>query len=353
MTSLVISILVKPEGITSLRPREWDLLVRQARAANLLARLHVLLEQQNLVHKVPDRPLRHLTSARLLADKQSRDIRWEVHCIRRALSSTQTPVILLKGAAYVMADLPPARGRIFSDVDIMVPKDTLQAVEKALMMRGWHTTHHDAYDQRYYRQWMHELPPMQHIKRQTMLDVHHTILPESSRLKPDPTKLLESAVQLNDGEDIKVLGPADMVLHSATHLFHDGELQQGLRDLMDLNDLLRHFGRDDNFWAALVQRSREMDLARPLYYALRYTSRMLDTPIPEDIKREILPSRPSGPIPRIMDALFARGIAPHHSSCALPFSGPARWLLYVRSHYLRMPLHLLLPHLLRKAIRSQ
>jgi len=25
------------------------------------------------------------------------------------------------------------------------------------------------------------------------------------------------------------------------------------------------------------------------------------------------------------------------------------WLLYIRSHYLRMPLHLLVPHLARKA----
>jgi len=30
-------------------------------------------------------------------------------------------------------------------------------------------------------------------------------------------------------------------------------------------------------------------------------------------------------------------------------TGPARWLLYVRGHALRMPLHLVLPHLLRKA----
>jgi hypothetical protein len=27
-----------------------------------------------------------------------------------------------------------------------------------------------------------------------------------------------------------------------------------------------------------------------------------------------------------------------------------RWLLYLRSHHLRMPPHLLLPHLLRKAV---
>jgi hypothetical protein len=36
-----------------------------------------------------------------------------------------------------------------------------------------------------------------------------------------------------------------MVLHSATHLFYDGELNHGLRDLVDLDDLLRHFSGAD------------------------------------------------------------------------------------------------------------
>ena len=31
------------------------------------------------------------------------------------------------------------------------------------------------------------------------------------------------------------------------------------------------------------------------------------------------------------------------------WTGLARWLLYVRSHYLRMPLSLVVPHLVRKA----
>ncbi|HEY9549461.1 MAG TPA: hypothetical protein VIR45_08165, partial [Kiloniellaceae bacterium] len=40
------------------------------------------------------------------------------------------------------------------------------------------------------------------------------------------------------------------------------------------------------------------------------------------------------------------------SSCASGSGSPAaaRWLLYVRAHYLRMPLPLLLPHLLRKSL---
>jgi 3-hydroxyacyl-CoA dehydrogenase len=56
-----------------------------------------------------------------------------------------------------------------------------------------------------------------------------------------------------------------MVLHSATHLFFEGELRHGLRDLVDLDDLVRHFAAQDaSFWQRLVARAFEMDLARPL-----------------------------------------------------------------------------------------
>jgi len=52
-----------------------------------------------------------------------------------------------------------------------------------LMLEGWVSGHRSAYDQRYYRKWMHEIPPMTHIRRQTVLDLHHNILPETARLR--------------------------------------------------------------------------------------------------------------------------------------------------------------------------
>ena len=77
------------------------------------------------------------------------------------------------------------------------------------------------------------------------------------------------------GEDrLRVLCPADMVLHSATHLFHNEDLSQGLRDLADLDSLLRHFGQEPGFWEELPRRAAELDLARPLYYGLRYATRV-------------------------------------------------------------------------------
>src|SRR5581483_1442714 len=189
----------------------------------------------------------HLEAARLVCEAQHAAMRREVDEIAAALAPLGVPVILLKGAAYLHARLPAADGRVFSDVDILVPKATLPRVESALMLAGFATTHHHPYDQRYYRRWMHELPPMQHVKRMTILDVHHTIVPETARVHPDAAELIRSAVALAGRPDLAVLAPADMVLHSATHLFHNEELTHGLRDLVDLDALLRHFGRDAAF----------------------------------------------------------------------------------------------------------
>ena len=346
---LVSRIIRNPHGAADLSLREWDLLVRQARYARLAARIHHQLATFGELEHVPTGVLRHLESASIVAKRHAEALRWEVLQIQKALVRLGVPVLLLKGAAYTMAGLPPAAGRLFVDVDIMVPKPALSDAEKVLNRYGWVTTSDDDYDQRYYRTWMHELPPMIHMKRQSVLDVHHTILPETARLHPDPYKLIVDAVPVEGLDEIYVLAPVDMVLHSATHLFSDGELEHGLRDLVDLDALLRHFGASDEFWENLVGRAQELGLTRPLYYALRYTSRILGTPVPRGILERVKVWGPSAVLALQMDQLFLRALRPTHPSCHDMFTGVARWMLYVRSHYLRMPFRLLIPHLFYKA----
>jgi len=350
--NLVAQVLRQPKIAVSLGLAEWDLLIRQARHADLLARIYAMLDEQGMIDRIPGKPLAHLESADTVVKRHAQAIRWEVHCLRKALATIDLPVILLKGAAYLMADLPPARGRIFSDVDILVPKGRLNQAEAALRLHGWASSHHDAYDQRYYRIWMHELPPMMHLKRQSVLDVHHNILPESARVHPDPRKLIEAAVPAGEDLSIKVLAPVDMVLHSATHLFHEGELEHGLRDLADLDSLLRHFGDSPSFWSALVIRAQELELTRPLFYALRYANLVLGTPLPESATIYQTVSRPHWPLAAVMDALYGRALAPVHPSCSDWLTGAARWLLYVRAHWLRMPPWRLVHHLFHKAFLS-
>ncbi len=349
---LILQALREPEALITLSLTDWDLLIRQARRANLLARICISLDERGLLEQIPPKPREHLEWSRVISEKHIQAVHWEVTQIRNALAKIGMPIILLKGAAYVMAKLPSAKGRLFSDIDIIVPKGSLNAVEAALMLHGWAATHHDAYDQRYYRTWMHELPPMQHIKRMTVIDVHHAILPETAALRPDSAKLLATAQLLDGYDDLKVFAPVDMVLHSAVHLFYNDQLDQGLRDLVDIDSLLRHFNKLPAFWSNLAVRARELELSRPLFYALRYAVHFLKTPIPLGMIEAAQSGRPNPLTLIFTDQLFERALMPAHKSCSDWLTGTARQILYVRATWLRMPSLLLARHLFHKAFIS-
>ena len=272
--------------------------------------------------------------------------------LSQTLADLEGPVLLLKGAAYAAADLPPARGRLFSDIDCLVPKAQIDAAEAALMLGGWVTSGHDAYDQRYYRQWMHELPPMTHIRRRTVLDLHHNILPETARIQTRPDLIIERARTLPEFPRFSIPDPVDLVLHSATHLFHEGEWRHGLRDLVDLDAMLTDFSAQPDFWDRLVERADQLNLGRPLFYGLRYCQRLLGTAVPPGLTDRCA-NRPSSGAAAAMDALFLAAFATAHASCRTALSSFAELALYVRSHWLRMPMHLLLPHLARKSWQAQ
>jgi hypothetical protein len=350
---LVVQAFRQPQQMAAFSLAEWNLLLRQAASASLSCALYYQAEELDLLGRIPARAREHLEWARTQGERHAQGVRFEIREIRRALAELDVPLILLKGAAYAVARLPPARGRLFSDIDILVPKARLNEVEAALMMHGWAAHHHDEYDQRYYREWMHELPPMQHVKRESLIDVHHAILPETAAARPDPGLLRAGAVPVAGDEGLHVLSPVDMVLHSAVHLFYDGEFDHGLRDLVDIHRLLLEFGKEPGFWAALPLRAAELQLSRPLFYALRYARRLLDTPIPDAVLAASQAGRPNPMLLAVMDRLFGRALLPPHSSCADRATPVARFALYIRGNWLRMPPLLLARHLFHKAFLSR
>jgi hypothetical protein len=350
---MVTAALETPRQLVACTLPQWEELIHQARRANLLSRIaHSLAELRLLTH-VPPAPRAHLEAALVMAAAQTEAVKREVALLRKVLATVDVDLVLLKGAAYLVAGLPAARGRVFSDVDILVPFAKLSDVEGALMLHGWSTTHHNPYDQRYYRQWMHELPPLRHNTRRTVLDVHHAILPVTARLKPNSAKLLAASRAVGGEDRLRVLCPADMILHSATHLFHNDDLRQGLRDLADLDSLLRHFGQEAAFWEELPRRAAELDLTRPLYYGLRYATRFLGTPVPSQTRRSADVGAPPPMVGRLMDLLYDRALRPVAPSDAGSLTPLSRQALYVRAHWLRMPPLLLAWHLSVKALRRE
>ena len=347
---MLIRALLDPRCVAGLDPRAWNDLLQQARDAGLHARLAAVLNQHGLFDQLPFKVRNRLRGAAIAATSTQTAVGFEINRILRALRGMETPIILLKGAAYVLAGLPVAQGRFVGDLDLMVPRERIGEVEQTLVAHGWAAAELDDYDQSFYRNWSHEIPPLQHPERETPIDIHHSIAQITGRLRPDAAALFADAVPLAD-QRLRVLAPADMVLHSCIHLFND-EVGMPLRDLFDLHELMVHFGTDAGFWDRLVERAALHGLERPTYHMLRQARRLLGTPIPDKVLGQVASWAPPLHLRPLMDWLWKRRFTPPPAFTSPASVAFANWALYVRAHWLRMPPLMLARHLSIKALRA-
>ena len=339
--ALLVHSMRDPASVSRLDAEALDVVLHAARRHDLLARLEHDLVGLGVLQDLPEAARRQFANARVHAQANAVTLRFEADRVRRALAGLGIRIVLLKGVAYLWAGLPPARGRFSVDIDILVPAADVGRVEWTLVNGGWQPAEMNAYDQHYYRDWMHQIPPLTHSERGVELDVHHTIFPPVSGIRIASETLLADATPVGDG--LWVLSPADMVLHAATHLFQENPAGR-LRDLLDLHDLLTLFGQQAGFWDSLTERARRHGLGRPLYYSLRYAADLTGTAIPAAVlARTEAAFAPDAVQLSVMDWLVRRAIVARS-----PGQGGggalARFLLFTRSHWIKMPLGVLLRH---------
>ena len=349
---LVAAVLAHPELVFELSPADLDLALRLLRRARLTGRIGHILQADGSLNRLDSVVADQLRGGLAFAESRQRAARWELDRVKWALAGQRDfPLVALKGCAYMLADLPNARGRMFADVDLLVPEDRLRDVEECLRMHRWTASELPAYDDRYYREWAHELPPLSHPERNVQVDVHHNVLMRTARLKPDPSLMLRDARPVA-GTGYHVLSPIDMVLHAMTHLLYGGEMDDALRELVDVNLLLRHYAETESgFWDAFWPRALQLQLGRPAYYGLRYASRLLDTPVPKVVLNSSDAAAPPAAVRSTMDRLVPRTLFPQHPDEPSETASLARWLLFLRTHWIRMPPVMLATHLATKAGR--
>jgi Uncharacterised nucleotidyltransferase len=328
---LLTRLLADPSYAIWLKPHHWDAVLSIARSERLDGTLAWRLEGV----AVPAAVSESLAQSRANAEASRTSALWEAEMARRALVPLGIPVVLLKGTAFAAAGLSAGQGRLIGDLDILVPRARLGEVEAALIGAGWEWVKDDPYDQSYYRDYMHELPPLIHRERDRIIDVHHTILPLTARITPDAAALMVNAQPLENG--LLVLSPEDMIVHAVAHLFADGDLAGGLRNLWDIDRLVREFGEVPGFSARLLERAQRHQLPKSTARALRLAHHLFDTPIDADWAME--PRR--GDI-FYLGRLLARDGWGRESRKLL------RLAFYVRSHWIRMPPIQLARHLLTK-----
>ena len=343
--------LASPERAAALGPGEWDFVVRIARGARLLGVIRARLERTQLLGAIPPEVRAQLEGAWRTAAYRRQMVLREMWAVAKVLVPLGVPLVALKGAAYIAQGLRCAEGRLPEDLDLMVPRDRLDEVEQALVGAGWASETTDPYDQRYYRVWSHELPPMRFAGHPIELDVHHTILPPVGRVRPEDRALFEGTVPI-PGFPFGALSPADQVLHACAHLFESSDCIGRLRDLVDIDGLLREHAATPGFWTTLLVRARLHRLGRSLWYALHYGQTWLGTPCPENMALEVARLRPAAVGRAVMDRMIPRALLPQQPDEEPTFGVRlARFALVFRSMWLRMPPWLLAYHSAAKLVR--
>lgn len=329
----LIDLLRLPRSVLSVAEADWNDIVEQASRSQLLGQLAARLKRENLFDHIPGAVQRHLALAELTSQRRSEAALWEVGVIRRAVDP-EIRLVLLKGCAYIASGDQNSAGRMFSDIDVLVQKDVLPKVEADLISSGWKPSRVSDYDLNYYRNWMHEVPAMEHVRRHTVVDLHHAINPPVSRFFIALHKLWDQMIEISPG--IYVLSPIDRIIHCALHLIQEGEPRKLIRDLYDLHQLIgQHFPGTSDL-SSLLARAKALGVEPLVGSAIAAANQIFTTDEPASLGRGWL-----------------RSCLIHATSLDKKQGGFTRQLagstLLAYSHLIKMPLPLLVPHLLRKS----
>lgn len=344
---LVIQLFKEPKLAASLSLEQWQRIILILRHHQLLARYADRFSALGLFEKLPEYCQHHFNNALIIARNQSVQVFFEARELVKNIGEDVESLIFLKGAGYTLSRHPVGQSRIYNDIDVLVDKQSLKKLEQKLFFLGWVAETLSDYDERYYRKWSHEIPPLRHSQRGTVIDVHHNIVPLISGRAPNVSALRSQKLMSLDG--YSTLSQSAMTLHSTVHLFFNEDMTKGYRDLIDLHILMSECV-SHTYWTDLIELAKETNFERELYLACRYTSIMFGTVIPEIVSLSLKPV--SAIKLRILDFMFMRILTPAHPYAKPRFYALAEFMVLIRGHYLKMPLPILAYHLCSKSLVS-
>lgn len=349
-TSDVVMGFCKPEVTLKFSLSQWSIFIFILRENQILARFYHLSIQDHVFERFPKKVQQHLLSAKVQANRQANQAKFEAFTLTKQLADIDKKPIFLKGVAYTLLGNCASRGRTYSDMDVLVNKQDIKTIEQKLTMHGWFAKEIDDYDEKYYREWAHEIPPLQQHIRGTIADIHHNLIPPISGRAPDIS--LFTAELMQTTSNLATLSNHGLVLHSIIHLFFNEDFSHAFRDVTDLHLLFTEQHNNEKFWLSLLQLSQKTGFTRELYFAVRYCQKITKTEFPSSFILAINKFQPPSLKLSFHDFIFIRVLNPRHSSLDSWQTNVAELLATIRGHLLKMPLHILLYHSCHKLSHS-
>jgi hypothetical protein len=347
--ALIPAVLINPSIAIKWSIQVWESAILVLREEKLLASLYHLSKQQEVFSRYPEFAQRHLFSASVYAQRQAKQIHYEASKLTQLLSEDDITPIFLKGANYTLRGSENSHGRICSDIDVLVKKDQINQAEALLIEQNWQSETLTEYDQKYYREWAHEIPPLIHPFRGTVLDVHHNLyLPISGR-SPNIDLFLSDLEYTKEG--LAVLKLPQTVLHSVIHLFMNEDFSSGLRDLFDIYILVKHYG-DDTFWQDIYILAEKTQFVVELQYCLKALQIIFNYECPSLVSTKFTHSVLTYSQQHWAKHVFVNAILSQHPLVVTRKQRVADSLAYFRGHWVKMPLSVLFKHFIVKTYKQ-
>ena len=332
--------------VEGLSQAQWYQLFRVLRHKSLAASFYFRLIREGKENAIPQKLQAAFLSAVTFSEAQKRQVNVQLKKLCHLFSESEIEFVMLKGAAYVASDTVNCAGRLMSDIDICVRKHDLPRVEYALKQAAWQVKTLDDHDEKYYREWSHELPPYSHPYDGVSLDVHYTLFPPVSNKTINIDALFSDARVTPSG--VMSPSPEWLVFHSAIHLIANEDVENGLRDLIDIYLLLTESSEAIDV-PALASLFAAHGFTTELFLLQQLLEDYFDYKLPiEATSHKLTRSL----LYRIRLWAICRAVCPESDFVPNSTFTLARFVNYVIGYSQKMPLGLLIKHLLYKGGRN-
>ena len=272
----------RPESVSALRTAirsaqlPWEAVVNLANDHLLTPALWVVLKRKNLSDELPDELRDYLRELHQLSRERNAKLQTQLLEAIRELNRIDISPVLLKGAMHLVTDMYGDPGaRIMSDIDLLVPRDTVAECLTALHGLGYNAEediHND------YHEDHHHCAPLFRPGDYGSLEIHRSLTESPyADILPTEVALAEAQALEFQGLAMKALSPTHRLLHNILHSqLVDHNYAYGIIPLRSLHEVVTESAaRQDKVDWSIIQSRMEQHNRGNVLQAYLYMAHQL------------------------------------------------------------------------------
>ena len=280
---------------TDITQFDWDYIVKKMSQEGVAETIFHNLRKNHTEHLVPPGTYAALSDQYYKNLKRNLSIVGELRGILILLKESGIPCIVLKGIALAEHIYPGIAMRGMSDIDILVKKMDLYAVDEMLTSQGY--VARDSSVSSAINNPEGYLASLEYRKENgSLLNLHihwhivNSSVPATMFAKHvDIERIWEKAVAVRVADaDVYMLCPEHVIIYLCEHALRIGHSFDRLILIADIFYAIKAYEKNID-WDFLVEESRRFNLSRLVYFSLSVVKSYASVNIPEECLKKLMP----------------------------------------------------------------